>query len=250
MKNNEPSTQNESQEKVEQFFREAFGAIHVPPQLKEKTLHKMLEKQAELQEQQEYQSEDAEGGKVISLFKQPARIYRLSALAAVFVLLIIGTVFFSGPRATVSPIRADGLITDYSTMFRAAGDVRVEEMASTALPDGFPNTLYGFRLTDTHSYVVSDANDNLLDEILLLAYTKGEMTFSVVCSSKQLLAPASLYTTQPQTIAGIPVYIGKDPASKTIYAAWSANELLVASRMDHCSKQTALKLLEALLNVS
>lgn len=235
MQNKKPSHSSDRKITVEQFYQKEFNQIHVPQKLKEETLQKMLQRNETLRSNaptaQITEITEKTQGNTLPFSRYVAQL-RILAVAAAFLFVVGASSFFFSNR--IPPVQVVGLPSDYSTMYRASGDVSVTPTAGeTAAESVFPEQIHSFRLKETACYYVKTQTKDVIDNIVELRYTKADRVLTVISSHKEVLAPAALFAVEAREIGGVSVFFGKDQNTGNLYAAWGDSGALFAARLEN-----------------
>lgn len=254
MNGNDTSYPDEKDPMIERLYQEEYGHIRTPQALKEETLKRMLAKNEEIGRKQDSVNDTATG-KVIPFHsrwnafmadKSPSFV-RMAATAAAFALIIIGVFVSSGLRKDLPAVRTNGLPSDYSALYQAAGEITVNEDLSGMQKEWLPDRFYTFKKEISKSYTVRTEPEKVIDEITKTVYEDEEATLTILASKNQELAPSELYSKAPRQIAGIPVYLARSETPHAYYAAWTDDIYLYVAYYENGKEEDFIKALEALL---
>ena len=200
-------------------FYEGFQDVHVPETTRQATLDSILKKNEELN--REVRSE----AKIIQFYRRYP-VQSILVAAAAFVLILFGSFRIHGSEQ-LPVIHANSNQSDLTVIYRASGDLELEEVSSEDISSiETPEKLGSLILTKQAHFKVISKSGEIVDEVSILEYSKGNTVLTVRSSVAQPPAPPELYSVTPTELSGTTVFMANNEEDDTLCAAWSGGNCL------------------------
>ena len=200
-------------------FYDGFQDVHVPETIRQATLDSILKKNEELNQ------ETNRGAKIIQLSRR-FPMQTLIAVAAAFALILFGSYHIRG-AGQLPVIHANSNQFDLTVIYRASDDLELEEVSSEDVSSiETPEKLGSLILTKQAHFKVISKSGEIVDEVSILEYSKGNTVLTIRSSVAQPPAPPELYSVTPTELNGTTVFLANNEEDDTLCAAWSGGNCL------------------------
>ena len=158
-------------------------------------------------------------------------------MAAMLVLVIVGTTFFAIRNSGLPVIHAGQSVTDITVLYRAESNYKTVETEAGPTTELFPKTIDKLDLVETKVWIVTSEDGMKVDEITIV-------------SQNEPYAPPEIYSLNTKDINGIPTYLAKDAEENLLYAAWTEGEWIVSASLENGNARQFLTILRQVIGSS
>lgn len=226
---------------LQQYYHEEFEPVHVPEGVKQATLQEVYKRNIRNSDRMTARQ---------SILTRYLISSRTVAMAAMLVLVIVGTTFFAIRNSELPVIHAGQSVTDITVLYRAESNYKTVETEAGPTTELFPKTIDKLDLVETKVWIVTSEDGMKVDEITILIYRDEERILQLIVSQNEPYAPPEIYSLNTKDINGIPTYLAKDAEENLLYAAWTEGEWIVSASLENGNARQFLTILRQVIGSS
>lgn len=226
---------------LQQYYHEEFEPVHVPEGVKQATLQEVYKRNIRNSDRMTARP---------SILTRYLISSRTVAMAAILVLVIVGTTFFAVRNSDLPVIHAGQSVTDITVLYRAERNYKTVETDTGAATELFPKAIDKLEQVETKAWSITREDGTEVDEIAILKYRDEESILQLIVSQNEPYAPPEIYSRNTKDINGIPTYLARDAEENLLYAAWTEGEWIVSASLENGNARQFLTILRQVIGSS